>query len=96
MFLIIGLGVQGKKRIKTLKKNSFKTVDPVNPDADYRTLQEAIKNRNLEFKFAIICTPDSLKFETISFCLKNNMHVMVEKPLIFNRKEAAVETVLSS
>ena len=30
--LVLGLGVQGKKRIQNLKKN-FIVVDPINPDA---------------------------------------------------------------
>jgi predicted dehydrogenase len=79
--LIIGLGVQGKKRIKNLTGKKYFTVDPFNEDADYKSLNLV----NLKkIKHAYICTPEEQKFRIITYLLNNNINVLVEKPLILN------------
>ena len=35
----------------------------------------------------LLCVPDDEKFEIIKYCLENNKHVLVEKPLIFKNKK---------
>ena len=76
--VVIGLGIQGKKRIKFLKKELVATVDPFNKKADYRD----IKDINLKkFNTVFICTPDDEKYKIIYYCLKNKKNVLVEKPL---------------
>ena len=77
---IVGLGVQGKKRLNNLTNDSVVTVDPNNNDSNYLTLNEVPLSL---YNTAFICTPDKLKYELIEYCLKNNKHVLVEKPLLF-------------
>ena len=81
--LVLGLGVQGKKRIQNLKKNCI-VVDPINPDTNYKD----ISNVPLEkIKYAYICTPENQKFKLIKTLLKKNINILVEKPIIFKNKE---------
>lgn len=81
--LVLGLGVQGKKRIQNLKKNCI-VVDPINPDTNYKD----ISNVPLEkIKYAYICTPENQKFKLIKTLLKKNINILVEKPIIFENKE---------
>ena len=62
--IIIGLGVQGKKRLKAIKiKNEiFATVDPVNNNADYRYLKDVPINR---YDTAIISVHNQAKLSII-------------------------------
>jgi len=87
--LIIGFGVQGKKRLKFLKnKKNTIIVDPVLKEVNYKNIHH-IKNIR-KFKKAYICTPESEKYKTIKYLLENKKHILVEKPLtlsdIENRK----------
>ncbi|MDC3207081.1 hypothetical protein OA977_03885, partial [Pelagibacteraceae bacterium] len=75
-YLIIGLGNQGIKRSKTINKKNFSTIDPFNLQADFKTIDEAIKFSKLKFSSAIICTPDLIKYEMIIKCLHYNLHVL--------------------
>ena len=38
--VIIGLGNQGKKRYKSVGRECLATVDPINKDADYKTIKD--------------------------------------------------------
>jgi predicted dehydrogenase len=84
--LIIGFGVQGKKRLNYLK-NKKKTVivDPLNKKSNYKNIQH-LKDIK-KFKKAYICTPESEKFKTIKYLLENNKHILVEKPLTLSKVE---------
>jgi predicted dehydrogenase len=78
--LIIGYGVQGKKRLKFLKdKRNSIVVDPIQKNADYKNVF-SIKNIH-KFNKAYVCTPEFAKFKTIKYLLENNIHTLVEKPL---------------
>jgi predicted dehydrogenase len=78
--LIIGFGVQGKKRLKFLKnKKNTIIVDPVLKEVNYKNIHH-IKNIR-KFKKAYICTPESEKYKTIKYLLENKKHILVEKPL---------------
>ena len=81
--LVVGLGVQGKKRIKYLKEE-FITVDPENEKADFKKLSEVPLNK---ITHAYVCTPESQKFKIIRNLLLNSTHVLTEKPLIFSKKQ---------
>tara|TARA_B100000579_G_scaffold433122_1_gene451282 strand:- start:1485 stop:2402 length:918 start_codon:yes stop_codon:yes gene_type:complete len=84
-FLVIGLGNQGIKRIRTLKKYTYYTVDPFVKNADFKNINQISKNLLNEIEAAIICTPEKNKFELIKFCFNHNIHVLVEKPLLLNK-----------
>ena len=76
--IIVGLGIQGKKRIKYLGNNLIATIDPYNKEADFSKIEDVPLNI---FDTVFICTPDKPKFALISYFLKNKKHVLVEKPL---------------
>ena len=76
--IVVGLGVQGHKRRKVAGAECVATVDPVNPDADYRSLAEVPL---ADYDAALCCLPDEPKLEILSTLLGNGKHVLVEKPL---------------
>src|SRR5579859_1574462 len=77
--LLVGLGIQGKKRAPILGENLVATVDPINRDADFRTLEEVPLNI---FDAALVCTPDEVKPRLLQYLLSHGKHVLVEKPLV--------------
>ena len=76
--VVVGLGIQGKKRISVAKNDVVATVDSANSEADYQDLSQV----PLElYDAAILCVPDSPKFDLIEYLIQNQKHVLVEKPL---------------
>jgi predicted dehydrogenase len=53
-------------------------VDLVNPEAEYRAVEEVPLE---DFDAALVCTPDEPKVEVLTYLLRNGKHVLVEKPL---------------
>lgn len=76
--IVVGLGVQGHKRREYAGKDFIASVDPVNPSAHYRTLEEVPIT---SYDAALLCVPDEPKIELITYLLNNRKHVLVEKPL---------------
>ena len=78
--VVVGLGTQGKKRIKFLTpKELIAKVDPFNKNADYKFLFDVpLKDYDTVF----LCIQDDLKEQMIDYCVKNNKNILVEKPLI--------------
>ena len=76
--LVIGLGVQGIKRVKVAGSDVSATVDPQNPSADFKLIDDVPLNA---YDAAIVCTPDLEKLRIIKYLLVNDKHVLVEKPL---------------
>ncbi len=76
--VVVGLGVQGVKRQSIAKTDCIATVDPINPNANFRTIQEVPVNN---YDAVLICTPDEPKYNIIRYSLVNKKHVLVEKPL---------------
>ena len=78
--VVVGLGTQGKKRIKFLTpKELIAKVDPFNKNADYKFLFDVpLKDYDTVF----LCIQDDLKEQMINYCVKNNKNILVEKPLI--------------
>ena len=81
--LIVGLGTQGEKRAKLIKKNLVATVDPINKSANYKNIKDVPIQ---DYKAVFLCVPDNEKKKLINFCLKNKKHILVEKPLILSNK----------
>jgi predicted dehydrogenase len=79
--LIVGVGVQGRKRRAVAGADVVATVDPVAPDANYKTLEDVPVER---YDAALVCTPDHAKFSALWYLLSQGKHVLVEKPLIFD------------
>ena len=82
--LIIGLGNQGKKRIKSLNKtDKYITLDPYNNKADYKSIKNIPLNY---FDVAFLCIPDDLKVKYMKYLIINGKHHLIEKPLILNKR----------
>jgi scyllo-inositol 2-dehydrogenase (NADP+) len=86
--VIVGFGVQGRKRLAAAGSDAAGVVDPVRPEAVYRDVREAPLG---SFDAAMVCTPDGAKFETLSYLLAAGKHVLVEKPLIDPRGQEPLE-----
>lgn len=80
--IVVGLGVQGLKRKGIAGDDCIAIVDPYNEDADYTTVEEVPLS---DFDAALVCTPDSAKYEVLKYLLSNKKHVLVEKPLMDHR-----------
>ena len=76
--VIVGYGVQGKKRLHVAGADASGVVDPVAKEADFRDLRDVPLDR---YDGALVCTPDKPKFEILSYLLAHGKHVLVEKPL---------------
>ncbi len=82
--IVVGLGIQGRKRVAVAGPDVVATVDPVVPGANYL----AIENVPLEaYDAALVCTPDKPKEELLAYLLGHGKHVLVEKPLLARRGE---------
>ena len=77
--IVVGLGVQGHKRVKVAKNDLVCTVDPLNPKADYKSINDVPIN---SFDTAIICVPELQKKNIIKYCLDYKKNILIEKPLI--------------
>jgi predicted dehydrogenase len=76
--VVIGLGVQGKKRSRVAGADLVATVDPLNPDANYKNIEDVPLH---SFDAALACIPDNPKVSILKYLLANKKHVLVEKPL---------------
>ncbi len=89
--VVVGLGVQGTKRRAVAGKEVVATVDPVHPEADYRSLEQVPL---ASYDAALVCTPDETKMELLTALLENGKHLLVEKPL-FAEDNSALEKLAS-
>jgi predicted dehydrogenase len=76
--LVIGMGVQGKKRQRFLGTDFAGDVDPMVEGARYRRLEDVPLGA---YDAALACIPDKPKLETLRYLLGHGKHVLVEKPL---------------
>ncbi len=82
--VVIGLGVQGHKRRAVAGSDVVATIDPVNPEAQFRRLEEVPLS---SYDAALVCTPDETKIELLTELLSRGKHLLVEKPLLTSRSE---------
>ena len=82
--IVVGLGVQGRKRTAVAAKDLVATVDPFNAEARYRFVQDVPIN---EYDAALLCIPDDAKIELITYLLSNGKHLLVEKPLLVGNSD---------
>jgi len=75
---VIGMGVQGPKRIKAAGGDFVCSVDPVIDNVDYKAIEDVPLSA---YDAAIVCIPDEPKVEVLEYLLSNGKHVLVEKPL---------------
>ena len=86
--IVAGLGVQGYKRRKFAGADYVASVDPVNPEANYRALPEVPLDH---YDAVLACIPDQPKLELLSYCVDHGKHVLVEKPLWTDRESDLLE-----
>jgi predicted dehydrogenase len=77
--LVIGFGVQGRKRSELLGGNFIGSVDPKSKNATYLDISDAPID---SFDAVFLCVPDDQKIKLIEYCILHKKHVLVEKPLI--------------
>lgn len=76
--IVVGLGVQGKKRKKFLGKDFVFSVDKY-AKADFKSISEVPLKT---YDSVYLCTPDNAKLKIIDFCIKNKKNILVEKPML--------------
>jgi scyllo-inositol 2-dehydrogenase (NADP+) len=77
--VVVGLGVQGKKRLAIAGGDAVATVDPISPTAQFRRIEEVPVD---SYDAALVCTPDGVKLPLLTYLLGHGKHVLMEKPLI--------------
>lgn len=85
--VVVGFGVQGRKRAAVAGRDVAAIVDPVSPEAQYQSLTDVPLD---SYDAALVCVPDEAKPALLRYLLENRKHVLVEKPLIMD-DEAALE-----
>ncbi len=86
--IVIGLGVQGKKRQACAGSDYIASVDPVCMEADYRHVHEVALS---DYDAALVCVPDDEKYAIIRYLLLKSKHVLVEKPLWVAERSQIIE-----
>jgi len=76
--IVIGLGVQGYKRRRVAGAECVATVDPVNPEADFKRIEDVPP---ASYDAALACIPDRPKMQVLGYLVAQGKHVLVEKPL---------------
>ena len=76
---VVGLGVQGRKRLAVAGPDVVATADPAAPDAQYPSIEAVPLDR---YEAALVCTPDQMKLGLLKYLLSHHKHVLVEKPLL--------------
>lgn len=85
--IVVGLGVQGRKRLAVAGEEVVATVDPFNAEAQYKNVQDVPLST---YDAALLCIPDEVKLELITYLLSNGKHLLVEKPLFADKSSDLV------
>ena len=88
--IVVGLGIQGRKRIAVAGGDVSATVDPVAADGMYKDVREVPLS---SYDAALVCTPDKPKIELLTYLLGNGKHVLVEKPLLAETGNDKIESL---
>ncbi|MDA1330195.1 MAG: Gfo/Idh/MocA family oxidoreductase [Chloroflexi bacterium] len=86
--IVVGLGVQGRKRLAVAGSEAVGTVDPCSPDARYKRIEDVPLS---SYEAALLCVPDEPKIDLITYLLSNRKHLLVEKPLFANDPAALLK-----
>jgi len=77
--IVVGLGIQGRKRRQIAGGDVVATVDPVVAGADYKYVGDVPENI---YDAALLCIPDRPKLSLIGELISKGKHILVEKPII--------------
>lgn len=86
--VVVGMGVQGKKRQHHAGEDFIFSVDPMKADADYGDIRDVPLS---SYDAALVCLPDEPKYAVLKYLLENGKHVLVEKPLWTETDEQLLE-----
>lgn len=84
-YLLVGYGNIGAKRKAILGSRCVATVDPFNPAADHRQVDDCAPSR---YDAAILAVPNPVKLELLEYFLGLGKHVLIEKPFIIDADTA--------
>lgn len=76
--VVVGLGVQGRKRVQVAGREVVATVDPNVVDATTRDLSKIPVE---SYDAALLCVPDGVKLELLHYLISKEKHALIEKPL---------------
>lgn len=82
--IVVGLGIQGKKRMAIAGNEVVATVDPSVSGAAYQSVEKVPLD---SYDAALVCVPDTAKFPILQYLLAKGKHVLVEKPLLANSED---------
>lgn len=82
--VVIGYGVQGRKRARVAGADLVATVDPQISEASHRRLDDIPAD---SYDAALVCTPDAAKPALLAELFARGKHVLVEKPLLAGEAE---------
>jgi len=77
--IVVGMGIQGRKRQAIAGSDVAATVDPLVPGVDFHSVEDVPLDK---YDAALLCVPDEPKARLITYLLTHGKHVLVEKPLI--------------
>ncbi len=77
--IVVGLGIQGRKRLAVAGADAAGTVDPQCAGVDFKRVEDVPLG---SYDAALVCTPDGPKVELLTYLLEHGKHVLVEKPLV--------------
>jgi predicted dehydrogenase len=76
--IVVGYGVQGKKRLAVAASEAVGVVDPIWSGAQWKDVRDVPVDL---YDAAVVCTPDEPKMEILGHLAKNGKHALTEKPL---------------
>lgn len=82
--VIVGLGIQGNKRITSIKNDLSFTVDPNVESATYSDIRDIPVNK---YDAAVVCTPERVKKSLLYYLIDQKKHVLCEKPLLLEKNQ---------
>ncbi len=77
--IVVGMGVQGAKRLAVAGADAVATVDPFKDGVDYRDVRDVPLG---DFDAALLCIPDEAKIDLMTYLLEAGKHILVEKPVL--------------
>lgn len=77
--VVVGLGIQGRKRLAVAGAEGIGAVDPVAAGASWTRIEDVPLG---DYDAALVCTPDEPKVALLTYLLSHGKHVLVEKPLV--------------
>ncbi len=86
--VVVGYGVQGKKRQRVAGDEAIGVVDPVSPEAQWKSITDVPLD---VYDAALVCTPDAPKTGILRHLLGNGKHALIEKPLHADSEEVLLE-----